>query len=191
MDFLFNEKTMSYIVRSTLAICILSLISMIFGCIVSSESYRMELNPNLAVPLPKEKAINYLRSIETKCIFSEDGIISGNATNRIIPFEHWRLTVKATSINDGLWKRNVQLTAILVTKTFRRNTCNMNFVTKGGGSRELFKIRKQVEMTITALVSLGVQYYNESQHKGTDFSKITDEQGAKVESIINNRPRKC
>jgi len=27
--------------------------------------------------------------------------------------------------------------------------------------------------------------------KGTDFSKITDEQVAKVESIINNRPRKC
>lgn len=27
--------------------------------------------------------------------------------------------------------------------------------------------------------------------KGTDFSKITDEQVAKVESLINNRPRKC
>ena len=27
--------------------------------------------------------------------------------------------------------------------------------------------------------------------KGTDFSKITDKQVAKVESIINNRPRKC
>lgn len=27
--------------------------------------------------------------------------------------------------------------------------------------------------------------------KGTNFSKITDEQVAKVESIINNRPRKC
>jgi hypothetical protein len=27
--------------------------------------------------------------------------------------------------------------------------------------------------------------------KGTDFSKITAEQVAKVESIINNRPRKC
>jgi transposase, IS30 family len=27
--------------------------------------------------------------------------------------------------------------------------------------------------------------------KGTDFSKITDEQVAKVESVINNRPRKC
>jgi IS30 family transposase len=27
--------------------------------------------------------------------------------------------------------------------------------------------------------------------KGTDFSKIMDEQMAKVESIINNRPRKC
>ena len=27
--------------------------------------------------------------------------------------------------------------------------------------------------------------------KGTNFSKITDEQVAKVESLINNRPRKC
>ena len=27
--------------------------------------------------------------------------------------------------------------------------------------------------------------------KGTDFSKISDEQVAKVESLINNRPRKC
>lgn len=27
--------------------------------------------------------------------------------------------------------------------------------------------------------------------KGTDFGKITDEQVAKVESLINNRPRKC
>ncbi len=27
--------------------------------------------------------------------------------------------------------------------------------------------------------------------KDTDFSKITDEQVAKVESLINNRPRKC
>ena len=27
--------------------------------------------------------------------------------------------------------------------------------------------------------------------KGTDFGKITDEQVARVESIINNRPRKC
>jgi len=27
--------------------------------------------------------------------------------------------------------------------------------------------------------------------KGTDFAKITDEQVAKVESLINNRPRKC
>ncbi len=27
--------------------------------------------------------------------------------------------------------------------------------------------------------------------KGTDFSKITDDQVAKVESLINNRPRKC
>jgi IS30 family transposase len=27
--------------------------------------------------------------------------------------------------------------------------------------------------------------------KGTDFSRITDEQVAKVESVINNRPRKC
>ena len=27
--------------------------------------------------------------------------------------------------------------------------------------------------------------------KGTDFGKVTDEQVARVESIINNRPRKC
>ena len=27
--------------------------------------------------------------------------------------------------------------------------------------------------------------------KGTDFSKITDEQGATVKSIINNSSRKC
>ena len=27
--------------------------------------------------------------------------------------------------------------------------------------------------------------------KGTDFGKITDEQMARVESLINNRPRKC
>jgi len=27
--------------------------------------------------------------------------------------------------------------------------------------------------------------------KGTDFSKITDEQVEKVRSLINNRPRKC
>jgi len=27
--------------------------------------------------------------------------------------------------------------------------------------------------------------------KGTDFSKITDRQIAQIESLINNRPRKC
>jgi IS30 family transposase len=27
--------------------------------------------------------------------------------------------------------------------------------------------------------------------KGTDFAKITDEQIAFVESLLNNRPRKC
>jgi IS30 family transposase len=27
--------------------------------------------------------------------------------------------------------------------------------------------------------------------KGTDFGKITDKQVAEVESLINNRPRKC
>jgi IS30 family transposase len=27
--------------------------------------------------------------------------------------------------------------------------------------------------------------------KGTDFAKITDEQVALVESLLNNRPRKC
>jgi len=27
--------------------------------------------------------------------------------------------------------------------------------------------------------------------KGTDFSKITEEQIAQIEALINNRPRKC
>jgi IS30 family transposase len=27
--------------------------------------------------------------------------------------------------------------------------------------------------------------------KGTDFSKISEEQIAQIESLINNRPRKC
>jgi len=147
--------------KSFIFIILFSLI--LSGCARPQHPYKMPLNPNLSVLLPKEDAISYLVSLKSKLSFFENGIKNDNL-DIPIPYEYFILTVEAMAVSDNIIRRNVKIRIYLDnskrvrTKKIKRNIFIIEFLTKGGAGRELAIIRKKVEMAITALVSLGVKY---------------------------------